>query len=104
MSRQFIDSIIDMKLDECDISIKEINQQIEEMERREAYLPKGSKAYRALIEEFVEAIKKRHRVEMAKKKLLKVYTKRNMEALFAEFDSVENFLRDCVVIEVKKTP
>jgi hypothetical protein len=92
MGRQFIDTIIDMKLDECEESIKEITNRVEEIGRREPYIRKGTKDYQELVNEFHQLVLKRVRLEKAKDKLYRVYTKRNMEAFFEEYPTFEDFL------------
>lgn len=90
--KQFIDVLLDMKLDECDKTIKEVHAQIEEIGRREPYVKKGTKAYDDLEQEFFGLVVRRATLENAKFKLLSVYTRRNMDAFFKEYPTFEDFM------------
>jgi hypothetical protein len=92
MKRQFIDTIIEMKLDECEESIKEIGIRVEEIGRREPYIRKGTKDYEELVNEFHQLVVKRMRLEQAKDRLFRTYTRRNMEAFFEEYPTFEDFM------------
>lgn len=102
----FVDTLIEMKMDECDDTIKEINAKVEEIGRREPYIRKGSKEYKSLQDEFWALVNRRLRLEQAKNKLSMVYTRRNMEAFFNEYNSFEDFVKNGVVevIVIKKDP
>lgn len=102
--RTFIDSIIDMKIDECDEGINQIRSQIEEIERREPWVVKGTTTYRDMQNEFLQLIIKQHRLALVKEKLLKVYVRRNMVDLFEEYDSINDFMQNGVaeVLSIKR--
>lgn len=104
MKRYFIDTIIDMKINECEEIIKEIHEKVEEIGRREVYVRKDTDSYKGLEKEFMDLIYYRARIEHAKNKLLIIYTKREMNAFFEEYSTFEDFMTKGVesVTELKK--
>ena len=93
MKRQFIDTFIQMKMDECDASIMEINEQIEQISRVEPYTRKGTDEYAKLIDDFHDLVVKRARLERSRNRLMNTYVRREMDALYEEFGYVEDFLK-----------
>ena len=84
MKREFVDSFIDMKLDECDVSIKEITAKLDEMHRLEYRIECGTAIYDELFMECVNLSRQLLRVTRSKSRLLSIYNRRNMEAFFED--------------------
>lgn len=93
MKKQFVDTFIQMKLDECEVSIMEINKEIEEISRVEPYTRKGTSQYDELMDNFYGLVVKRVRLEHSRSRLMNAYVRREMDALYEEFGSVEEFLK-----------
>ena len=82
--KKFVHEFVSKKIDECDLTIKELEIAMDEQIRREAYVKKNSPAHYDLAQEFANTMIRKLRVINAKHRLLMQYVKLEMDEYLAD--------------------
>lgn len=79
--RTYLDTFIDMKIDECEESIRQITKSIDNFERRLISNENDREFINRLAGEYADVIIRRHQLARSMDRLHKQLQKRNIEAM-----------------------
>jgi Mg2+ and Co2+ transporter CorA len=85
--RNFLDTFIDMKLDECEEALVTISGRVDDIERRLFANLNDPQYLENLAEEYSKVIIEKHRLANSHSRLLAALHKRNMEAFVNDPDN-----------------